>query len=263
MRLIAMLGLLLWLLPGCAGPDLTAFANKMTTPEERAFAESYLRLLSTGEIDSAAALLAPGLRSDTTVRMLQEVSALLRGTRLDSLHVIGVNSNQHVGTKTRELNLSYEAPTANGGWLTTNVATRSAQGATWVIGVSAHFVPRRLEDLNAFTLAHKSIANYLWLALAALMPVITIGTAVRLFAAKGMPRRWLWGLIALIASPAFILNWTTGQAAMANSLFVLFGAALARPGAAAPWSITFAIPVGALIAYLRLRAWQNAQRAHV
>jgi hypothetical protein len=263
MRLIAILGLLLWLLPGCAGPDLTAFANRMTTPEERVFAENYLRLLSGGQLDSAAALLAPSLKSDSAVRTLQEVSSLLRGAHLDSLHVIGVNINRNVGTKTREVNLSYEAPTGNGGWLTTNVATRSAQGSTSVIGVSAHLVPGRLEDLNAFTLAHKSIANYLWLALAALMPVITIGTAVRLITAKGMPRRWPWAFVALIASPAFILNWTSGQAAMANSLFVLFGAAFTRSGAAAPWSITFAIPVGALVAYLRLRAWRNAQRARV
>ncbi len=40
---------------------------------------------------------------------------------------------------------------------------------------------------------------------------------------------------------------------------VLFGAAFTRPRAAASWSLTFALPFGAAVAYLRARAWRNAQ----
>ena len=98
----------------------------------------------------------------------------------------------------------------------------------------------------------------MWLALAVLMPPVTIATAVR-DQAKGMPRRRLWTVAALVGSPAFVLNWTTGEAGFANNFFVLFGAAIQRPGAAAPWLLTVAIPIGALVAYVRLRAWQNAQ----
>ncbi len=249
----------LCLLAGCSAPDVATFAQKLTTAEERAFAHSYLQLLATGQIDSVAALLAPNLRSDTAVRTLQEVGALLRDARLDSLQLIGVNVHTTVGTDIHEVNLSYEVPTTNGHWLTTNVATRSAQGRTSVIGCSAHRIPRRLEEINAFTLADKSGLHYLWLALAGLMLLTTLTAAVRLVTAKGMPRRWLWAVVALIASPAFVLNWTTGQVAVANNLFVLFGAAFARAGAAAPWSVTFALPIGAAVAYLRLRAWRSAQ----
>jgi hypothetical protein len=76
-----------------------------------------------------------------------------------------------------------------------------------------------------------------------------------------MPRRWLWAVAALIASPAFTLNWTTGQAVLANNMFILFGGAFFRSGAATPWSLTFAMPIGALVAYLRFRAWRNARSA--
>ena len=174
---------------------------------------------------------------------------------------IGVNIVNHAGTQSRDVNLSYEMPTTGTRWLTASVAARSAQGHTSVIGFSADVLPRRLEELHAFTLADKSFMHYVWLVLAALMPVVTIAMAIRVIRAKGMPRRWLWAVVALIASPAFTLNWTTGQARLANNLFILFGAAFGRPGAAAPWLLTFAMPIGAFVAYLRFRAWRNARSA--
>jgi hypothetical protein len=115
--------LLLWLVLGCVAPDLNTFATENTTPEEREFAESYLRLLSSGVLDSAAALLAPNLRTDTAAQGLQVVSTLLHDARLDSLHLIGVNVNSSAGTQAHDVNLSYEVPTTGGRWLTTNVAT--------------------------------------------------------------------------------------------------------------------------------------------
>jgi hypothetical protein len=261
MRLTSTPLALLCILLGCSPPDLDSFARKHTTPEERAFAENYLRLLSGAQLDSAATLLAPNLRTDTVAHGLKVVSVLLHDARLDSLHLIGVNIVNHAGTQSRDVNLSYEMPTTGTRWLTASVAARSAQGHTSVIGFSADVLPRRLEELHAFTLADKSFMHYVWLVLAALMPVVTIAMAIRVIRAKGMPRRWLWAVVALIASPAFTLNWTTGQARLANNLFILFGAAFGRPGAAAPWLLTFAMPIGAFVAYLRFRAWRNARSA--
>lgn len=133
------------------------------------------------------------------------------------------------------------------------------QGHPTVVGVSAQPIPGRLEEINAFTLAGKSGLHYLWLILAGLMPVITLSAAVRLVTARGMPRRWPWAIVALIATPAFVLNWTTGQVTIGNNIFILFGAAFTRPGPAAPWSLTFAVPIGAAVAFLRFRAWRNAR----
>ena len=204
-------------------------------------------------------MIAPSLRTDTLTRTLQRIGTLLHEVHLDSLQLIGVNINDDRGSGSHALNLTYEVPTTNGGWLTTNVATQVVQGHRSIIGLSANRVPARLEEINAFTLMHQSARHYLWFAFALLMPLITLTVAVRLITAKGMPRRWLWAFAALIASPAFVLNWTSGQVAVQNSLFILFGAAFTRPGAAAPWSLTFAMPVGAVVAYLRYRAWRNAR----
>src|SRR2546430_5921971 len=50
--------LCLCFLPSCSAPDLGTFARKHTRPEERAFAQQYLQLLASGQIDSAASMIA-------------------------------------------------------------------------------------------------------------------------------------------------------------------------------------------------------------
>ena len=259
MRLTAAPLVLLGMLVGCSPTDVDSFARANTAPAERAFAEHYLHLLAQARLDSAGALLAPNLRTDTVAYGLKVVSAVLRDARLDSLHIIGVNVLADGRTQARLVNVSYEVAATRGRWLSANVATRSAQGDTSVIGFSAHFLTGRLEEVNAFTLAGKSVLHYCWLVLAVLMPLLTITTAIKVIRAKAMPRRWGWALAALLASPAFTLNWTTGLAVMTNNLFILFGSAFGRPSPAAPWTLTIAFPIGALVAHLRINAWHKGR----
>ncbi len=108
MRLVSGGVSLLCLLAGCAWPDVDAFARAHTTPEERSFPRRYLHLLAAGQTDSAAALLDASLRSDSATRTLQQVGAVLREARWDSLHLIGLDIHDMVGTGAHGLNLSYE-----------------------------------------------------------------------------------------------------------------------------------------------------------
>ena len=248
--------LALAMLTGC-GADITSFANRFTTPAERSFPRSYLQLLADENLDVATSLLAPELRTDTTDRVMRQVAALLKNARLDSMRLIGVNTSNFGNG--HDVNLSYEIPnTATGGWVVSNVATRRTGSSVTVIGFSAYPIPDRLEALNRFTLTGKKATHYVWLTLALLMPLVTITVAVVVVRAKGMPRRWLWAFASLIATPAFFINWTTGQVGMQNGLFLLFGGSATSAGPAAPWVVSFAMPLGAGIAYIRLRRWRQA-----
>ena len=124
MRITSAALVCLCFLPSCSAPDLDTFARNHTRPEERAFAQQYLQLLASGQIDSAASMIAPSLRTDTLTRTLQRIGTLLHEVHLDSLQLIGVNINDDRGSGSHALNLTYEVPTTNGGWLTTNVATK-------------------------------------------------------------------------------------------------------------------------------------------
>ena len=237
--------------------SLEAFALKHTSVAERAIARHYLALLANARTDSVIALLAPEVSADTVRGVLPKVPAVLASAPLDSLRLIGVNINQTVGTRSHLLNLSYEGPTYDGSaWVVCNVAMRSAGDTIVVIGFSAYPMSRSLESQHAFTLGQRSVRHYLWFVLALLVPVCTISVAVLVMRAH-MPRRWLWAFVSLVATPAFALNWTTGRLSTQVTLFLLFGGSAFRSGTAAPWIISFGVPTGALIAYLRLRAWRD------
>ncbi len=130
---------------------------------------------------------------------LQQIGALLRDARLDSLRLIGVNVN-NVGADTHELNLSYEVPTAHGHWLMTSVATRSVHGHVSVIGASARPIPGRLEEINAFSLRGKSLVHYVILVFAVVVPLFILGVEV-VCLRSSVRRRWAWMLLILLGGP--------------------------------------------------------------
>src|SRR5438093_6343644 len=174
-----------------------------------------------------------------------KIATLLKDAHLDCMRLIGVNVRSF-GASNRHVNLTYEMPTSTAGsWVTSNVATRRAGPSVAVTGFSAYPIKGPLEILNRFTLSERSPAHYVWLALALLMPLVTITVAVYVARARGMPRRWLWVFASLIATPAFFINWTTGKVGFSNGWFLLFGGAATSAGPAAPWTVSFAVPIGA------------------
>jgi hypothetical protein len=248
------------LLATACGRDLGMFVEKFTTADERAFPRVYLQLLADGGIDSAFALLDAEYRSDTARAEMREIGVLLGGARLDSMRLIGWHVNAR-GDE-RDVDLSYEMPTADRArWIMSHVATRRAGSRVSVIGFSAAPIPGPLETLNRFTLSGKSVVHYAFLMLAFLVPVVTLTVAVVAARARGMPRRWLWTFLALIATPTFLINWTTGEVGVRSSFFLLFGGSATSAGPAAPWIISFGLPLGALAAYFKVRRWREGPGA--
>jgi len=189
-----------------------------------------------------------------------KIATLLKDADLDSMRLIGVNVGTF-GAGNREVNLTYEMPTAGGSrWVMSSVATRRAGPSVSVTGFSAYPINGPLETLNRFTLSGRSPVHYVWLALALLMPLVTTTVAISVARARGMPRRWLWLFASLIATPEFFINWTTGEVGVRGASFLLFGGAATSAGPAAPWIVAFALPVGAGIAYLKMRQWRQGSR---
>jgi hypothetical protein len=89
------------------------------------------------------------------------------------------------------------------------------------------------------------------------MAALSMASVVAVLRAP-MPNRGLWALLALFGTGAITINWTSG--AVSAQLFMLqflsSGAAHAAP--AAPWLLTFAFPLGPILAWQRLRAARAA-----
>jgi hypothetical protein len=227
--------------------------RRFTPPDADARARAYLGLFTAGRADSAVARLLPGLRGPEANQQLATIGGLLDGQRFDSTHAIGAHTNVFNGV--RHVNMTYELHSARG-WTVANVATVDSAGGWFIEGVSVTPIDRPLEETMRFTLRGKTAVHYLWLLLTILGPVVSLGTAVWIGSRRAMPRRWRWVLASLIGIGGFSLNWTTGETAFRLiHLQLLFGGVM-RAAPAAPWILTFALPVGAIAALVRYRRWR-------
>jgi hypothetical protein len=235
---------------GCSQEDAM---RRFTPADADARARSYLALFTVGRADSAAARLLPALQGPEADRQLARIATLLDAQRFDSTHAIGANTNTFNGV--RHVNMTYELHTGRG-WMVGNVATVDSAGGWYVEGVSVTPIDRPLEETTRFTLHGKSAVHYLWLALAIIAPVISIGAAVWIATRRKMPRRGRWVLASLIGVGGFSLNWTTGETFVRIVHVQLGAGGVMRAGLAAPWILTFSLPIGALLALDRYRRWR-------
>jgi hypothetical protein len=106
--------------------------------------------------------------------------------------------------------------------------------------------------VNAFSLRGKSATHYVTLGLAVLFALGSVAAA-GLVARTPMRRRWLWALVALVGAGTFQLDWTTGATRIVPFNVLLLSSSVMRPGAYASWVVSFAFPVGAMLALQRRR----------
>lgn len=239
----------------CAACDPDAAMQRMVTPDSDARARGYLALLARQQTDSALARLDASLMQSNTRETFARMAALAAGSRFDSMHVIGVQLNTLNGIRHTNLTYEYHVPT---GWHAANVAWVDSAN-TWIVeGVSIEPLPAKLETMYAFANAPFRPVGLLWIALATMSAGLSIGSALFVGSRRGMPRRFVWSLVALVGVGAFRLNWTTGATEIALLQLLLAGAGVLRPSVAAPWILTFGIPIGALWSLRRWYRWRRS-----
>lgn len=248
------------LLTACQ-PDLAAFAERHTRPEEREFARHYLSLIERRGVDSAFALVVPELQTPTTREQIEKASSFLAAHPVDAPQLIGVHINTMAGRRT--VNLSWEYRSGEQ-WVLTNVAAQHQEaGSPRVVGFGVHPQERSMSELNRFTFRDRSPVHVIWLVAALLSPLVCIAAAIRIATATGMPKRWAWALASLVGLFTLSLNWTTGAVNVNIVSFTFLGAGITKAGSAAPWILTFSLPLPAILALQRYRSWRRAATAPV
>jgi hypothetical protein len=137
------------------------------------------------------------------------------------------------------------------------IATVDTAGTWFVEGVSARTLDRSLEQQTRFTFAGKSPVHYVWLLIMVVVATFSSGTAIFIATRRGMPRRWWWVFASLIGVSPVDLNWATSVVNTRMLSVQLFAAAFVRAGPAAPWILTFALPLGAGLALERHARWKR------
>lgn len=240
-------------LAACGGdtPDW----HRFVPAETEEFGRAYFDSVRFERIDYAVSKLSPALAQVPGVRdSLVSLAAHLPHGPLDSVHLIGASRFRSSSMDRSEL--SYEYHSANG-WGAADIVILSESGLHFIHGMHTDTLPRALEVTNAFTLRDKSFGHYLMMGMMIVCVVAAFGSAVVALVTP-MKRRWAWALLALVGAGTFAFNWTTGQGRLMLLNLLLFDAAFAKAGPAAPWVLQIAFPVGALMTLQRVRSARHA-----
>ena len=161
--------------------------------------------------------------------------------------------DQHFSTPSfQTVNLTYEFRYP-GKWLLENVAIKTKDGESTLVGLNVVPIARSLEEQHEFALTGKSPLQYACLGLAVLMPLFTLFTLVVCARTPLKGRKWPWIVFILFGVGAFSVNWATGQFDFSPIRITLLSAGVvAAP--LGPWVVSFSLPIGALTFLARRKA---------
>lgn len=230
--------------------------QRFTPADVDARSRDYIGQFVRGQTDSALQRLVVPLRTPDATSELGKITDILRNQRFDTTRVIGAWTNTINGV--RHVNMTYELH-ASSSWYLANVASVDTADTWFVEGVSARTILAPLEVTTQFSLAGKSLLHYLWLLLTIACATVSLACAVFIGTRRGMPKRWRWVLMSLLGVGAFRMNWANGATDVTFLHVQLLSAGFVRAGSAAPWILSFGVPIGALVALSRYRRWRDCR----
>ena len=225
---------------------------------ESAQAKKFLAQLAERDFDAVEAQLDFSLRSPGVSAKLKEVAEQIPRSEPKSIKTIGAHTHEANQNTTYSLTYDYEYAES---WLVANVVLAKVGETVRVSGV--HVTPTRQsqKSLNEVRFTNKGVLHYVFLTLAVLIPAFCVATIVACKRAKIHERKWLWYVFIALGFVQFSLNWTTGQTNVLPLSFLLLGAGFNQAGPHAPLILTFAVPVGAIVFWLRRKAFAQVSDA--
>lgn len=145
-------------------------------------------------------------------------------------------------------------------WSLAQVDVVNRDGRLFVAGIHWSRVGAIPADQYDFTWRSGSVAGYLAMATTVIVAVFALYTAVTAYRTPMARRRW-WAIASLVGTSSVTVAWIGGmfEPRLLHLMFPPVGFARAGPGG--PWLIQFAVPIGALLAWQRIRAHRRVARA--
>jgi hypothetical protein len=244
--------MLLFLLPAfISGCDIYVFNEKKIPGDADRFAREYVQTLRSGEVELAQGSLNETLQTPEVLASLLKISEDIGPGELISLRLVKYGHSKDLFIDETQTRLVYEMH-LDTGW---HIVQAVVYGLDGVYKITAFYVEPKAEsriERNVFTLAGKSIRQYVVLFLAAAVPLFIIYTAY-LCIRSPMRHRWLWLTFILFGFSSYSVDWTSGLWGFKLFSFSILGASISRSGLDGPWILAFHIPIGAIIFYIRHR----------
>lgn len=217
-------------------------------------AKGYVAALQGGKIGIVEDDLDPNYFDSDIETTLGKMTAIIPKEKPRSVRFTNANFLTSGNQNFYGIELEYEFSNT---WIVANMVleTKAGSNKTWIAGVHVVPLPQSLEETNAFRLKGKSPLHYVVLALAIFMPLFMLVTAI-VAGFSPIPRwKWLWIIFILFGFGQFNLNWTTGATGLVPLSFEVLGAMYKQDGFTGPIIISFGIPVGAILFWIRRNKW--------
>lgn len=225
-----------------AGCDQDAMIQSFVSKEDQALASNYFALLKNRQFDDLNKAIEPSLRNPALNDTLSQMADLIPAEEPTRIKLIGAQQNNSSDQST--INLSYEYAYANQ-WLVLQIALQQRDKQTHIVGLKLIPQATSIDGQFKFSLAGKSIAHYLILALAIIAPILVLTALIICIRMKLRGRKWPWVIFILLGIGQLSINWSSGDLSFAVLAMQLFSAsAFAAPYG--PWIITVSLPLGAL-----------------
>jgi len=234
----------------CSACLPSTLIEKIANDAKEQIAQDYIQLLVKGDLSTLAAELDPSLRNGSELKALAEARSYLPQEIPTVTNLVGYQSN-HFNNQPTQYNLTYQFGYGSQ-WVLAQVAWREMpDGTRQIIGLHVQPLPKSLQEINAFTFRDAGLLRYGFLAGTILVPVFILATLVVCIRTKMQRRKWLWIIFVLVGLTKFSLNWTTGEWSFALLQLQVPGASAMAASIYAPWIISFSVPVGALVFWLK------------
>ncbi|WP_431286168.1 hypothetical protein [Roseateles chitinivorans] len=228
--------------------------DSLVPKEESKFAQDVVAKAVARDFAAIDAVMDAEHRPADLQAALEKMLTVVPAGTPKSVKVVGINTMRRPSSTTYNLTYEYEYPS---GWLMAAVLLERRDDKLLLQGIQ--FVPRTrsLEAENSFGLAGKGPLHYVVLLLAVAIPLFIIYALVLCFRTRFPRRKWLWMLFVALGLVTFRFDWASGAWDFQLVSFLLLGAGATKSGPVAPWVMSLAVPVGAIVFLLRRQSLQR------
>lgn len=232
--------------------------QKLVHKDKDKFARQFIDGIITGDT-SIPGMIVPAMLNDNTVQTLTTINRAIGKAHYKNIKVVGWQDKRTRETG-RVYTISYEYEFQQAFALFSVALVK--QGESYMIaGFNADMSRESYSKKLEFTFSGKGVVHYLVLCLALAIPVFVIATLFVLFNTP-IRRKWLWIVAVVLCNFGATFYWTTGAFIWDGMKFIILGLNINIGTVSEGWKFTVALPVGAILFWLKRRKIKREEQEY-
>ena len=239
---------------GCTGCNQDELLQKFTTPEDQLTATEQIDLLRDHHFELLESRMDPSIRTPGLRAMLENMARALPPGAPSERKLVGAYASIDNGQRSTNLTWQYRYGQK---YVLASCAFARRGDQLVILGMEVRPLAASLESASRLDFKNKSLRHYLVALAALLAPLLTLAALIACVLDRKLERKWAWVLFIILGVSQTSLNWTSGEIDFSPASVLLFSVGWAA-GIYSPWTVSVAVPVGA-VAYV-VRRLLNSRR---